>query len=275
MSQEKQIKAEIEKDKYLLEPAVWAISCFRQNLLESIAWGAVFSLIVYIGYLIVDMLVFKDVVMPIIGFAVLIMGPILALSMYSLAARHHQKIANFKKDFTISHDQIKSSMNVGFLLLILFILFLMLFPSIYAITSGELILQHPEAGVFDLGALKENTAFIFVSSVWAVFVGWLAFSISWFSYPMILSNKLNAVLAIMYSIKMSKRHWKLMMMVMPIVALIVVLSLLTPYFSGFVVSAPLLAFYIFHTNRLLSREINIIDVSDKKYTEKLEDFINK
>ena len=66
-----------------------------------------------------------------------------------------------------------------------------------------------------------------------------------------------------------------MLMVMPIVAVIVVLSLLTPYFAGFIVSAPLLAFYIFHTNRLLSREINIIDVSNKKYTEKLEDFINK
>lgn len=251
----------------------FGIDCFKSHLLESVAWGVVFTTFVYLIFSFLKNTSYADISLPILGFAVLILGPMMALNMYYLAAKHHQSKVGFEKDYTITQKQLSSSMFVGFILIIIFILYLMIIPAIFAIsTSGSLLIASDSGMGVDLTTVVNNPMFLFIGSVWTIFVSWVVFSISWFSYPMIISNRLSPVVAIMYSIKMSKKNWKLMLVWMPVVGSLVLLSLFVPYFATLIIIAPILAFATFDANRILSREINIIDVTDDKYIEKLKKF---
>lgn len=251
----------------------FSLGCFKSNIAVSITNGLMFCGMVNALIIIIESTIYTDVSMPIAGIAILVLGPIMAINLYLVASKKHQELRNYIKDSTINSESVTAVLFVSFCLLLLMLLFLMFIPSIYAISTNVI------AGGIGLksmvGEIFENPIMLFGLGIWSAFMGWIAFSISWFSFPMIISNRISGAKAIIYSIKMSYNHFPLMLSWGSIVLSLVIASLLSPFFIGFVISIPLLAYATFDCNRILSREIKKVGSDDLKYGEKLDEFCNK
>jgi hypothetical protein len=183
-----------KKLNLITEWITFSFQCIKENMLISIISGLIFVGAVNLLVMGVDSTTYTDISLPIAGIAILIFGPILALNLYLTASRYHQKIRNYEKDSTINADSMRSVFFVSFCLLILMLLYLMMIPSIYAISSDSII-----AGIGLKPMLSEipgNPFMAFAIGIWSAFMGWVAFSISWFSYPMIVSIKISGAKAI-------------------------------------------------------------------------------
>jgi uncharacterized membrane protein len=261
-----------KKLNLITEWITFSFQCIKENMLISIISGLIFVGAVNLLVMGVDSTTYTDISLPIAGIAILIFGPIMALNLYLTASRYHQKIRNYEKDSTISADSMRSVFFVSFCLLILMLLYLMMIPSIYAISSDSII-----AGIGLKPMLSEipgNPFMAFAIGIWSAFMGWVAFSISWFSYPMIVSNKISGAKAIIYSIKMSYSHFPLLLAWVVVVVSLVGISLISPYFLGFALTIPVLAYSTFDCNRILSREVKELNSDTSDYDGKLDTYCN-
>ena len=256
----------------ILEWMSFSIGCIKETPLLSIINGLMFTGVVNILVILIGTTTYTDISLPIAGITILILGPIMALNLYLMASRYHQKLRNYNKKIIITSNNISSVLFVSFCLLLLMLLYLMFIPSIYAITSNVL-----SSGVGLQAMIQEaggNPLMIVGISIWSAFMGWVAFSISWFSFPMIISNKISGAKSIIYSIKMSYHHFPLLLLLGVFVISLVTISLLSPLFSGFIITIPLLAYATFDCNRILSREIKDFGDDGLKYNEKLGQYCN-
>jgi len=248
----------------------FSIDCFKSRPIVSIVNGLIFCGVVNLLMMAIGLTIYTDISMPIAGIAILVLGPVLAMNLYVEASKRNQELKGYEKDDRIISESISSVLFVSFCLLVIMLLFIMFIPSIYAISTNVI------GGGIDIMSMVdeiyENNMMLFATVIWSLFMGWGAFSISWFSYPMIVSNRISGATAIIYSIKMSYNHFPLMVAWGTIVMLTVVASLLSPYFVGFIITIPLLAYATFDCNRILSREIKEIGTDDLKYQEKLDEF---
>lgn len=253
---------------------VWSkfsLLCMKENLLLSLMTGLMFIGMVNILILILGSSQFLDVVAPGMAIIVLVLGPIMVLNLYLLASKYHQKVRGYKKSVEIDGNGIKSILFVSGILIIIMTLYIMLIPAIYAVTVSNI---GAEMGINGLiNELMNNKLMLFVFGVWSIVMGWISFTISWFSFPMIISNKTSGITAIIYSLNMSKKHWGLVMLWGGLVILIISASLITPYFIALAFAIPFLAFATFDANRILSKEINSIKGKGiHNYADKLASF---
>jgi uncharacterized membrane protein len=243
----------------------------RKNLVLSLITGLMFVGMINILTLVLETSFFLDIIVPAAAIIVLVLGPIMVLNLYLLASKYHQTLRNYKKPLEIDAESIKSIFFVSCVLVVLMTLYIMLLPAIYTVSVSSVGFDMGIEGLMD--QLVNNNLMIVLLGLWSAIMGWLAFTISWFSFPMIISNKVSGITAIIYSLNMSKKHWGLVMLWGAFVVLLISASLITPYYLGLVISIPFLAFATFDANRILSKEINSIKGDDTStYAKKLASF---
>lgn len=256
----------------LAEMMSFSIDCFKDRPIISIFNGLIFCSIINLLVSAIGLTAYVDISMPIAAIIILMIGPILAINLYVVASEHNQKVKGYEKDDTIVKESTKAVLFVNFCLLILMLLFIMFIPSIYAIATDSIVFI--DGAVPMANEFLENKVMLAGAIIWSFLMGWIAFSISWFSYPMIISNRVGGAVAIIYSIKMSYSHFPLMLSWASIVSLAILASLFSPYFIGFIITMPILAYATFDCNRILSREIKDCGADGDSYQEKLNNYTN-
>ena len=255
----------------MIEWCKFSIGCIKNNFLISMMTGLMFTGMVNILFFILSTNSYLDISTPISAIIILTLGPIMVLNLYVLASKYHQKIRKYKKSNKIEPDGIRSILFVSVILIMLMTLYIMFVPAIYAMTSTGIQQETSLSSI--LNQLTTNPIMLTILSVWTLTMGWIAFCISWFSFPMIISNKISGIKSIIYSLKMSKEHSLLLIMWSFIVFILIVASLMSIYHIGLIVVIPFLAYATFDSNRILSKEIN--DINGKgleTYDDKLNEY---
>jgi len=258
------------KSDSILEWFGFAIGCLKDNVLISLVTGLMFVGVINILLMGISSTIYVDMSLPVAGIIILVLGPIMVLNLYILASKYHQKVREYEKKTSISGESIKSVFFVSFVLLLLMMLYMMFMPAIYAMTTDSLTI----GGFSSISSeIFSNKLMMFTLGVWSVFMGWIAFSISWFSFPMIVSNRISGIKAIIYSMKMSYEHLGLLFVWASIVVVLIGASLVTPYFLGLVVVIPVLAYATFDCNRILSKEVrSVAEGEGLTYNGKLSEY---
>ncbi len=221
----------------------------------SVFYGLTFTLFIYLGWNWLSSISFlHDMALPILAIVILVLGPISALSLYAAAKtlETHNKpslIASLATGFRKKTSQ--SSIFLSMLLVLLVVAYMMFSPIFYAIfNSGNLaFIENDNASL--LTAIWQHSPITFkvFYIVYTLGFAWLAFMISWFSFPMIFDKDVEPYLAVRLSLRASL-HNKIMMIIwIGLVLVIIVVSLTLPYFIGLVVAIPLLAYSTWHAYR--------------------------
>lgn len=241
----------------ILEIGDWCsfgLNCYKSNLVISLLWGILFAGFAYYLATFVSVSENTDIATPLISMIVLVMGPILALSMFGIAKRYQlrkepsERIMNHR----VSWKEFKYSAILSIFLSVLMVFYLKGTAIIYALTTllnmaGPLVTEMtmisiplPTEITFDY--ISNNLLLVAIMFIWTVVMGWMAFVISWFSFPMVMDITAHPVIAVITSLRSAWKEKFLMIMWIAFVGGAVGLAMLTPYFLGLVFITPFLAF---------------------------------
>ncbi len=243
----------------LFAPFTWlkkGFSDFMQCPVLAMFYGTLFAFFTYIYW---DYLTnspsLRDVSAPLIALVIIVFGPISAISMYDVSRRLQKgEKLNIKSVEKVIKSGIKPdgscpSLYLSLILIFIAIVFMVMTPLLYAVINTETFVNHNqpivEAILEDILSLN-NPIFIVVYFIFAATIGWIAFMISWFSFPLVLDTDIDPLSAASASLKASMANYFVMYVWIPIVGIIVVASLFTPYFIGLVVAVPVLAHATWH-----------------------------
>jgi uncharacterized membrane protein len=228
----------------IIDWITFGAKCYKNHFYQSIIWGILFASITYTIYQYLLLSPVVDILMPMLAFIVLILGPISALGMFGIAKKYQKK--KEKESISImNHDidskEIKSSLMLSVLLSVIMVFYLKGITLIYAFSSSSGFFV-PIPGEMTLNYILTNPLMLSLIITWTVVSAWLAFIISWFSYPLIMDKRINPMSAIISSVKSANNHKILLGMWMILVGSLISISLMTPYFIGLVIVTPLIAF---------------------------------
>lgn len=212
-----------------------------------------------------------DVSAPLLAVVILVLGPISAMSLYSASKKLAEgEVVSLRTIRKVVESAFKTKGNypsifLSLLLVILVATWMMFSPLIYAIFHANTlyVVNEPQgiSGSIILGVLNgDNLSFILTYLIFSGVFAWVAFMISWFSFPMVLDQDIDPFTAAITSFKASMVNKFTMIVWIPIVALLVILALLTPYFIGLIIVIPVLAHATWHAYR------SLIDIKIKDST---------
>lgn len=254
----------------IVEWCKFSFCCIKNNFLISMMTGLMFAGVVNVLVYILGLNTYLDVSTPLSAIIILTLGPIMVLNLYILASKYHQKIRKYKKSNKIEPDSIRAILFVSMILTLLMVLYIMFMPAIYAMTSSGVINEMNMDAI--ISQILTNNTMLSLMLLWTGVMAWIGFCISWFSFPMIISNKISGIKSIIYSLKMSKNHFILLIMWSTLVLALIASALMTKYYIGLIPAIPFLAFATFDSNRILSKEINDVKGGN---TDTYEDKLNK
>ena len=200
-----------------------------------------------------------DVAVPITAVIILVLGPISAMSLYDASRR----ISNGEKPSigTVVKAAFKTngscpSIFLSVILVVLAIAWMMFSPLIYAVfNTGSLNIVNENQTIIQ-AILAEitsgsNMGFVVAYFSFTAVVGLIAFMISWFSFPMVLDTDCDPFTATMTSLRAAMANKIIMLMWVPLVGILVLIGLITPYFIGLVVVIPVLAHATWHAYKAM------------------------
>lgn len=199
----------------------------------------------------------RDASVPLLAVVILVLGPVSAMSLYSVSKKlgqgEHVSLKTVYK--AIGSDSKTSgsypSIFLSLLLVILAAAWMMFSPLIYALfSSGSLQITNQshslsQAIMHDITS-GDNMTFTLAYAVFSGIFAWVAFMISWFSFPMVLDKDIDSLTAAIHSFRVSITNKSLMLLWILIVSTLVLIALLTPYFIGLIIIIPLLAHATWH-----------------------------
>jgi uncharacterized membrane protein len=233
----------------------FGLECYKKNFKIATAWGAVFAIFAYgLGYFVSES-GNVDIAIPLIAMIVLVMGPLLALSMFGIA-KQYQKYKKEPSGSIMNHrvtlKELRYSAMLSVILSVIMIFYMKGVTIIYALTTATFIaaplamemtlISVPLPTEVTLEYMGANFILVILFVLWTIMMGWLAFIISWFSFPMVMDITANPVVAILSSLKAANKQKFLLALWSVVVGTLIILALMTPYFIGLVVVTPLLAF---------------------------------
>ena len=242
----------------LSAPITWLRKGFADFMtcpLLALFYGSLFSIITYNfwTYLSASQSL-HDVRVPLVGVVVLLLGPISAMSLYDGSKRIQTGIKPALKDVLLSAFKANGSCPSIFLsvmLIVLAIMWMMFSPLIYAIfNTGSLNIVSTDQTIVE-AILSEitsggNMGFLVVYSIFTAIMGLTAFMISWFSFPMVLDKDVDPFTATSTSLKAAMANKIVMFIWAPTVGVLVLLSLMTPYFIGLSLVIPIIGHSTWH-----------------------------
>ncbi len=203
-----------------------------------------------------------DVSAPLLAMIILALGPISAMGLYSAS----QKIHNGEKiSISSIHHVVGAaftakgsypSLFLSLFLLILAIGWMIFTPLIYAVFhSGSLHIVGDSQNIIHsiIASILsgENIPYLIVYGIFTAILAWFAFMISWFSFPMVLDQDVDPFTAAIASLQTANANKLVMIVWIPIVAVLVILALVLPYFLGLIFIIPLLAHATWHAYKSL------------------------
>jgi Predicted integral membrane protein len=217
--------------------------------------GALFAIITYGLWTYLDgSQTLHDVAVPLLAVIVLLLGPISAMSLYDASRR----ISNGEKPSigTVVSAAFKTngscpSIFLSVILVVLAIAWMMFSPLIYAVfNTGSLNIVNENQTIIQ-AILAEITSgsnmnFVIAYFSFTAVVGLISFMISWFSFPMVLDTDCDPFTATVTSLRAAMANKLIMLMWVPMVGILVLIGLMTPYFIGLVVVIPVLAHATWH-----------------------------
>ena len=192
---------------------------------------------------------------------ILILGPISAMSLYDASRRLSTGETNvtlmkvLKSGF--KNKGSCPSVSISIVLLFLAILWLVLSPLFVAIfeMAGPLRLSsadnHSVLNLFH----ERNVPFMITYGIFTGVLAWISFMISWFAFPMVLERDVDPITAITSSLRAAMNNKILMMIWIPIVCVLILVSLLIPYFAGLIITTPVLAHATWHAYKSMIGEL--------------------
>ena len=234
---------------------VFGLECYKKNFIISTVWGTVFAGFAYgLGYFIGGSGNI-DIALPLVAMIVLVMGPLLALSMFGIA-KQYQKYRKSNSQDIMNHrvtlKELRYSAMLSVILSVIMVFYMKGVTIIYALTTATFIaaplamemtlISVPLPTNVTMEYISANIILVILFVLWTIIMGWVAFIISWFSFPMVMDITANPVIAILSSLKAANKQKFLLVLWSAVVGLVIALALLTPYFIGLIVATPLLAF---------------------------------
>ncbi|BBB22243.1 conserved hypothetical protein [Abyssogena phaseoliformis symbiont OG214] len=205
-----------------------------------------------------------DLSAPLLAIVVIIFGPISAMAMYDaskrLSAGENLSLGSILMVIKSAFKANGScpSLFLSVILIVLAIMWMIFTPLIYAVLNTDTFVNQNqtimEAILADITSFN-NPLFLIVYGVFTAAIAWVSFMISWFSFPMVLDQDVDPFTAANTSIRTALANKIVMLIWVPIVGVIVLASLLTPYFIGMVVAVPILAHATWHAYKSMIGEM--------------------
>ncbi|BAF61172.1 DUF2189 domain-containing protein [Candidatus Vesicomyidisocius calyptogenae] len=203
----------------------------------------------------------SDIAAPLLAMVVIIFGPISAMAMYDASKRLSiGEELSFRSILTVIKSAFKAnggsypSFFLSIILIIIAIMWMVFTPLIYAILNTDTFVNQNQTiieAILDDIINFNNPLFLVIYGIFTTVTAWISFMISWFSFPMVLDQNIDPFTAAHTSIKTALANKIVMLIWVPIVGIIVLASLLTPYFLGMVVTVPVLAHATWHAYKSL------------------------
>jgi uncharacterized membrane protein len=245
----------------LSAPITWlkkGISDFMTSPLLALFYGSLFSIVTYnLWTYLSSSQSLHDVRVPLVGVVVLLLGPISAMSLYDGSKRIESGKKPALTDVLLSAFKANGSCPSIFLsvmLIVLAIMWMMFSPLIYAIfNTGSLNIVSTDQTIVE-AILSEitsggNMGFLVAYFIFTAIMGLTAFMISWFSFPMVLDKDVDPFTATSTSLRAAMANKIIMFIWAPTVGVLVLLSLMTPYFIGLALVIPIIGHSTWHAYR--------------------------
>lgn len=235
----------------------------------TIFYGLLFSTLATLGWMwLVEYIRVMEIAIPLMATAVLVLGPITALSLYEVSKQRH-----LGNSVTIG-STIKASFGaklkapyilISLILIVLSITWVKLTPLFYAIFNmGSLQFVDPSISIIQnvitdaIGG--KNLPFIFAYMGTAVILGITSFFISFMSYPMILDKNIDPFTSMLYSIRCGLQNLPVFMVWGAIVVFILMSTLIINiwvFLATLMLTIPLISYSTWHAYQ------DLIDIEEE------------
>lgn len=206
----------------------------------------------------------SDIAAPLLAMVVIIFGPISAMAMYDASKRLSTgEELSFRSILTVIKSAFKAngsypSLFLSIILIVIAIMWMVFTPLIYAILNTDTFVNQNQTiieAILDDIINFNNPLFLVIYGIFTAVTAWISFMISWFSFPMVLDQNIDPFTAANISIRTALANKIVMLIWVPIVGIIILASLLTPYFLGMVVTVPILAHATWHAYKSLINKL--------------------
>ncbi len=242
------------------------VADMRASPTIALFYGVLFTVFTYsYWYFLSNTPMLRDISGPLLMMVIIVFGPISALGLYNVSKRLAAgESLSFSSLPTIVKSAFKTngscpSIFLSALLIVLAIAWMVLTPLMYAVFHTSTFVSQDQtifaSIVADLIALK-NPIFVVIYLLFSTVVAWIAFMISWFSFPMVMDQDVDPFTAASASLKTAMANKVAMLIWIPIVGVMVLASLLTPYFIGLIVVVPILAHATWHAYKDMIGEVH-------------------
>ncbi len=233
----------------------------------AIFYGIVFTVVTYGSWSFLSMsTTFHDVSTPLLAIIILVLGPITAMSLYESS----RKLSNGETPSLGNVIKAAFKTNGGcpsiFLSVILMVLaigWMSFSPLIYAVfNTGSLNIVSEDQTVIQsiLAEITsgQNMGFVITYAIFTGVLAWIAFMISWFSFPMVLDRDVDPFTAALSSLSAAMKNKLVMIVWIPIVGAIILAAMALTYnfyFAGLIIVIPVIAHATWHAYKSMIADI--------------------